>query len=106
MPKGKGYENSARKLANTTVNIQASNTLINYDSPWNPSVAEQRRGRIHRIGSEHDVVTFIDLISNGTIDETIQATQKKKEELGEGLVEKDEDEMAAMAELINELREE
>lgn len=61
-------------------------------------------GRIHRIGSEHDVVTFIDMISNDSIDETIQATQKRKEALGEGLVEKDEDEMKAMADLIDELR--
>ena len=65
---------------------------------------EQRRGRIHRIGSSHEVVTFVDLISNNTIDETIQKTQKRKEELGEGLVEKDKAEIEAMARLIDELK--
>lgn len=49
-------------------------------------------------------MTFVDLISNDTIDETIQKTQKRKEDLGEGLVEKDQAEIEAMAKLIDELK--
>ena len=50
------------------------------------------------------MVTFVDLISNGTIDETIQKTQQRKEDLGDGLVEKDKEEIEAMAKLIEELK--
>lgn len=62
-------------------------------------------GRIHRIGSEHDVVTFIDLITNDTIDEAVQKTQQNKKDLGDGLVEKSDEEMEAMAILMKELKE-
>lgn len=64
----------------------------------------QRAGRIHRIGSENEVVNIIDLISNDTIDEQIQETQRKKEALGEGLIEKDIDEKKAMLDLIEEIK--
>ncbi|MBI2841788.1 MAG: DEAD/DEAH box helicase family protein [Armatimonadetes bacterium] len=39
-------------------NVQFSNTLINYDLPWNPMVIEQRIGRIHRIGQTREVFVF------------------------------------------------
>lgn len=32
--------------------------MINYDLPWNPNRLEQRMGRIHRIGQEHEVYIF------------------------------------------------
>ena len=32
--------------------------MINYDLPWNPVRLEQRMGRIHRIGQEHDCYIF------------------------------------------------
>lgn len=32
--------------------------MINYDIPWNPMRLEQRMGRIHRYGQEHDCLIF------------------------------------------------
>ena len=37
-------------------NMQFCHQMINYDLPWNPMRIEQRIGRIHRIGQEHEVV--------------------------------------------------
>ena len=35
------------------VNLHRSNTLINYDLPWNPTRVLQRVGRVNRVGTEH-----------------------------------------------------
>ncbi|MFN2201299.1 MAG: SNF2-related protein [Caldilineaceae bacterium] len=49
-------------------NLQFCHQLINYDLPWNPMRVEQRIGRLHRLGQEHDVTIF-----NLSCDETIEA---------------------------------
>ena len=36
----------------TGLNLQAANTVINVDLPWNPAVLEQRIGRAHRMGQK------------------------------------------------------
>ena len=48
-------------------NVQFSNTLINYDLPWNPMVIEQRIGRIHRIGQTREVFIF-NLVTRDTLE--------------------------------------
>jgi len=40
------------------VNLQFSSLVINFDLPWNPQRVEQRIGRCHRYGQEHDVVVI------------------------------------------------
>ncbi|AST97232.1 DNA/RNA helicase [Niallia circulans] len=37
------------------INLQFCHHIINYDLPWNPMRVEQRIGRLHRLGQEHDV---------------------------------------------------
>ena len=49
-------------------NLQFCHQLINYDLPWNPMRVEQRIGRLHRLGQEHDVSIF-----NLSCNETIEA---------------------------------
>lgn len=49
-------------------NLQFCHQLINYDLPWNPMRVEQRIGRLHRLGQEHDVTIF-----NLSCHETIEA---------------------------------
>jgi SNF2 family DNA or RNA helicase len=40
------------------INLQFCHHLINFDLPWNPMRVEQRIGRIHRLGQQHDVHIF------------------------------------------------
>jgi len=39
----------------TRLNLQAANTVINVDLPWNPAVLEQRIARAYRMGQEQPV---------------------------------------------------
>ncbi len=46
----------ATEAAAEGVNLQFCALVINYDLPWNPQRIEQRIGRCHRYGQQHDVV--------------------------------------------------
>jgi superfamily II DNA/RNA helicase len=39
----------------TGLNLQAANTVINVDLPWNPAILEQRIARAHRMGQQRPV---------------------------------------------------
>jgi superfamily II DNA or RNA helicase len=64
----------------TGLNLQAANTVVNVDLPWNPAVLEQRIGRAHRMGQKRPVQVFI-LVTEGTIEENLLATLSAKHEL-------------------------
>jgi superfamily II DNA or RNA helicase len=49
---------AATEAAGEGINLQFCWFLINYDIPWNPVRLEQRIGRIHRYGQEHDCLIF------------------------------------------------
>lgn len=51
-------------------NLQFCHVMVNFDLPWNPMQIEQRLGRIHRIGQEHDVL-LTNLVARGTVEEQI-----------------------------------
>jgi superfamily II DNA or RNA helicase len=48
----------ATEAAGEGINLQFCWLMINYDIPWNPVRLEQRMGRIHRYGQEHDCLIF------------------------------------------------
>jgi len=48
----------ATEAAGEGINLQFCWFMINYDIPWNPVRLEQRMGRIHRYGQEHDCVIY------------------------------------------------
>ena len=48
----------ATEAAAEGVNIQFCSLVINYALPWNPQRVEQRIGRCHRYGQQHDVVVI------------------------------------------------
>ena len=38
------------------INLHRSNTVINYDLPWNPTKVLQRVGRVNRVGTKHQEI--------------------------------------------------
>ena len=48
----------ATEAAGEGINLQFCWLMINYDIPWNPVRLEQRMGRIHRYGQEHNCLIF------------------------------------------------
>jgi adenine-specific DNA-methyltransferase len=46
----------ATEAAAEGVNLQFCSLVVNFDLPWNPQRIEQRIGRCHRYGQQHDVV--------------------------------------------------
>ena len=54
----------ATEAAGEGINLQFCWLMVNYDIPWNPVRLEQRMGRIHRYGQEHDCYVFNFVSSN------------------------------------------
>src|SRR5208337_69193 len=52
----------------TGLNLQAADTVVNVDLPWNPAVLEQRIARAHRMGQQQPVQVYV-LVTEGTIEE-------------------------------------
>ncbi|MDP9387117.1 MAG: DEAD/DEAH box helicase [Actinomycetota bacterium] len=66
-------------------NLQFCHVMVNYDLPWNPMQLEQRLGRVHRIGQDHDV-TLTNLVGRDTIEERILRVLEAKLNLFELVV--------------------
>jgi SNF2 family DNA or RNA helicase len=69
------FRDHARVLLSTGAggegrNLQFADTIVNFDLPWNPMRIEQRVGRVHRIGQDHDVFVF-NYCQTGTVEEQI-----------------------------------
>ena len=74
----------------TGLNLQAADTVINVDLPWNPAVLEQRIGRAHRMGQKRPVQVYI-LITEHTIEEGMLGTLSAKHELANAALDTDSD---------------
>uniref|UniRef100_A0A915AG66 Helicase ssl-1 n=2 Tax=Parascaris univalens TaxID=6257 RepID=A0A915AG66_PARUN len=64
------------------VNLTGADTVIFYDSDWNPTMDAQAQDRCHRIGQTRNV-TIYRLISERTIEENILKKAMQKRRLGE-----------------------
>ena len=64
----------------TGLNLQAANTVINVDLPWNPALLEQRIARAHRMGQTQPVQVFL-LVTTDTLEENLLGTLSAKNEL-------------------------
>ncbi|KAH9643982.1 hypothetical protein HF086_004243, partial [Spodoptera exigua] len=64
------------------INLTAADTVIFYDSDWNPTVDQQAMDRAHRLGQTKQVTVYR-LICKGTIEERImqRAREKKGNEI-------------------------
>ena len=66
-------------------NLQFAHIVVNYDLPWNPMRVEQRIGRVHRLGQEHDVAIY-NLVARDTIESYVLEILEKKIRLFELVV--------------------
>ncbi|XP_011490367.1 DNA helicase INO80 isoform X2 [Oryzias latipes] len=62
------------------INLTAADTVIFYDSDWNPTVDQQAMDRAHRLGQTKQVTVYR-LICQGTIEERILQRAKEKSEI-------------------------
>jgi superfamily II DNA/RNA helicase len=74
----------------TGLNLQAANTVINIDLPWNPAVLEQRVARAHRMGQERPVQVYV-LVTEDTIEESLLGTLSAKHDLALAALDPDSD---------------
>lgn len=77
------------KAGSSGLNLVGANKIVHYDLWWNPSVENQANDRAYRIGQTRDVEIY-KLICLGTIEEKILNLQKKKQNLFDLIIEKDE----------------
>ncbi|XP_031121330.1 probable ATP-dependent DNA helicase CHR12 [Ipomoea triloba] len=59
------------------LNLQTADTVIIFDSDWNPQMDQQAEDRAHRIGQKKEVRVFV-LVSVGSIEEVILDRAKQK----------------------------
>ena len=62
------------------INLTAADTVIFYDSDWNPTVDQQAMDRAHRLGQTKQVTVYR-LITRGTVEERILIRAKQKGEI-------------------------
>ena len=62
------------------INLTAADTVIFYDSDWNPTIDSQAMDRAHRLGQTKQVTVYR-MITRGTIEERIRKRAMQKEEV-------------------------
>ncbi|MEH7072974.1 DEAD/DEAH box helicase [Neobacillus drentensis] len=85
------------KAGGTGLNLMSADTVILYDTWWNPAVEEQAADRAHRMGQKN-VVQVIKLVARGTIEEKMNELQERKRHLIEEIIDSDEKVMSALTE--------
>lgn len=74
---GAGYL-VATDAAGEGINLQFCWLMVNYDLPWNPARLEQRMGRIHRYGQQHDPVVIVNMVAGRTREGRVMRTLLEK----------------------------
>ncbi|KAL7344980.1 chromatin-remodeling ATPase INO80 [Encephalitozoon intestinalis] len=62
------------------INLTAADTVIFYDSDWNPTADQQAMDRAHRLGQTRDVTVYR-LITRGTVEEKVLESANRKDEI-------------------------
>ncbi|MHC8521941.1 DEAD/DEAH box helicase [Rossellomorea sp. H39__3] len=76
------------KAGGTGLNLQGADTVILYDTWWNPAVENQATDRAHRMGQTKEV-QVIKLLSKGTIEAKMNELQLKKKALYHEVIDQD-----------------
>lgn len=90
------------KAGGTGLNLMTADTVVLYDTWWNPAVEEQAADRAYRMGQKNDV-QVIKLVARGTIEEKINELQEKKRHLIETILDPEEKMLSAMS--LEDIRE-
>lgn len=75
----------ATESAAEGINLQFASLVVNYDLPWNPQRVEQRIGRCHRYGQQHDVVVVNFLNRRNAADQRVFQLLAEKFRLFDGV---------------------
>ncbi len=75
----------------TGLNLQAANTVINVDLPWNPAILEQRIARAYRMGQKQPVHIYKLVTTGETIEERMLETLATKQDLANAALEMESD---------------
>lgn len=78
------------RAGGTGLNLTGGDTVILYDSWWNPAIEDQAADRVHRFGQKKSV-QVIRMIMKGTIEEGINELQEQKRELIDTVIRKDDE---------------
>jgi len=78
------------------LNLQACETMVNFELPWNPATLKQRIGRMHRSGQQHAVTTVVNLIANDTIEQRVADRLMRRHRVFDKVLVAAEDELQAM----------
>ncbi|MDM3861688.1 MAG: helicase-related protein [Aphanizomenon gracile PMC644.10] len=77
----------ATEAAGEGINLQFCWLMVNYDIPWNPNRLEQRMGRIHRYGQQHEVHIYnlvaLDTREGKVLQKLFDKLEAMKEALGD-----------------------
>ncbi|MFW6344426.1 MAG: helicase-related protein [Sediminispirochaetaceae bacterium] len=60
------------------LNLQALGNLINIDLPWNSTRLEQRKGRIQRIGQNHDIINVLNLRYKDSVEDKVHESLSER----------------------------
>lgn len=83
--KGPAQVMIATEAAAEGINLQFCSLVVNYDLPWNPQRIEQRIGRCHRYGQNHDVVVVNFINRNNAADRRVYELLSDKFNLFNGV---------------------
>lgn len=68
------------------INLQFCWLMVNYDIPWNPNRLEQRMGRVHRYGQQHEVHIYnlvaVDTREGRILNTLFEKLERIREHLG------------------------
>jgi superfamily II DNA or RNA helicase len=75
----------ATEAAGEGINLQFCSLMVNYDIPWNPNRLEQRMGRIHRYGQQHEAMIYNLVAENTREGEVMDRLLHKLEDMRKAL---------------------
>lgn len=78
------------------LNLQACETMVNFELPWNPATLKQRIGRMHRSGQKHAVTTVVNMVVNDSIEHNVADRLMRRHRVFDKVLTAAEDELQAM----------